>query len=117
MCARSVIRLLVASLLIGVASGCFVNDEMNKASALIKGPGAAAPGAAAPGSANAAAAKPGAGATAAAKPAAPAGKSWWETARSLTSEESDESITRCELAGRAEFMLRDDCLSRGGVPK
>ena len=117
MCVRSVVCLLVASLLLGVASGCFVNDEMNKSSALIKGPGAAAPGAAAPGSANAAVAKPSAGATAAAKPASPAGKSWWETARSLTSEESDESIARCELAGRTEFMLRDDCLARGGAPK
>ncbi len=110
-------RLLVASLLLGAATGCFVGDEIDKASALAKVPGAAAPAAAKPGSAEAAAAKPAAGATAAAKPATPAGKSWWATARSLTSEESDEGITRCELAGRAEFMLRDDCLARGGVPK
>jgi hypothetical protein len=117
MCARSLVRLLIASLLLGAATGCFVGDEIDKAAALNTGSGAAAPAAAKPGSEKAAAAKPGAGATAAAKPAAPGGKSWWETARSLTSEESDEAITRCEVAGRTEFMLRDDCLARGGVPK
>jgi hypothetical protein len=106
--------LLIASLLLGAATGCFVGEEIDKAAALNNGSGAVAPAAAKPGSEKAAAAKPGAGATAAANPA---GKSWWETARSLTSEESDEAITRCELAGRSEFMLRDDCLARGGVPK
>jgi hypothetical protein len=116
-------RSLLVALLLGAATGCFVFDELDKASALANGPGdggrkdATAPGAAKPGSAKAAAAKPAAGATAAAKPAAPAGKSWWETARSLSSEESSEGISRCKLAGRAEFMLRDDCLARGGVPK
>lgn len=114
MCARSLARLLIASLLLGAATGCFVADEIDKAAALDNGPGAGAPRAAKAGSPKAAAAKPGTGATAAANPA---GKSWWETARSLTSEESDEAIARCELAGRSEFMLRDDCLARGGVPK
>jgi hypothetical protein len=112
--------MLIASLLLGAATGCFVGDEIDKASALNNGPGAGgpkaptAPGAAPTASARPATAKPG---TAAAKPAAPAGKTWWETARSLTSEESDEAIARCELAGRAEFMLRDDCLARGGTPQ
>jgi hypothetical protein len=116
-------RSLLVALLLGAATGCFVVDEIDKASALDNGPGdrgrkdATAPGAAKSASAKPAPTKPGAGATAAAKPAAPGGKSWWETARSLSSEESDEGISRCELAGRAEFMLRDDCLARGGVPK
>jgi hypothetical protein len=116
-------RSLLVALLLGAVTGCFVIDEIDKASALDNGPGdrgrkdATAPGAAKSASAKPAPTKPGAGATAAAKPAAPAGKSWWETARSLTSEESSEGISRCELAGRAEFMLRDDCLARGGVPK
>ncbi len=111
--ARSLAHLLTASLLLGAATGCFVADEIDKAAALDNGPGAGAPRAAKAGSPKAAAAKPGTGATA----AAPAGRSWWETARALTSEESDEAIARCELAGRSEFMLRDDCLARGGVPK
>jgi len=115
--AGSIRRSLLVALLLGAATGCFVGDEIDKASALANVPGAAAPAAAKPGSAKAAAETPAAGATAAAKPAAPAGKNWWATARSLTSEESSEGITRCERAGRAEFMLRDDCLARGGVPK
>lgn len=110
-------RFLLVALLLSAATGCFVGDEIDKAGALANVPGAAAPATAKPGSAGAAAAKPAAGATAAAKPAAPAGKNWWATAHSLTSEESGEGISRCELAGRAEFMLRDDCLARGGVPK
>jgi hypothetical protein len=118
MFARRSVQSLIASLLLGAATGCFVGDEIDKAGALNNGPGAGGRNdATAPGAAKAASAKPAAGATAAAKPAAPGGKSWWETARSLTSEESDEAITRCELAGHAEFMLRDDCLARGGVPK
>jgi hypothetical protein len=109
--------LLIASLLLGAATGCFVFDEVDKAAAINNGPGDNAPRPAKPGSESAAAAKPAAGATAAAKPSAPAGKSWWESARSLTSEDSDAGITRCELGGRTEFMLRDDCLARGGVAK
>lgn len=107
MCARSVVQALITSLLLGAATGCFVGNELDKAAALNNGPGDAAPRVEKPGSAQAAAPKP----------AAPAGKSWWETARSLTSEASDAGIARCELAGRTEFMLRDDCLARGGAPK
>lgn len=116
-------RSLLVALLLGAVTGCFVVDEIDKAAALDNGPGdrgrkdATAPGAEKSAAAKPAPTRPGAGATAAAKPAAPGGKSWWETARSLTSEESSEGISRCELAGRAEFMLRDDCLARGGVPK
>jgi len=120
---RCVLRSLFVAGLLGAATGCFVGDEIDKASALNNGYSpavgkpAAAPGVAKPGAAKPAAAKPGAGATAAAQPAAPSAKSWWQTARTLGSEESDEGITRCELSSRVEFMLRDDCLARGGVPK
>jgi hypothetical protein len=114
--------MLVAGLLLA-APGCFVFDEIDKAGALDNSfvSGGAKP-AAAPGGANAAAgksaaAKPGAGANAAATPAAPTEKGWWQTARTLGSEDSDAGITRCELSGRTEFMLRDDCLARGGAPK
>jgi phage-related minor tail protein len=123
MWAGSICRSLLVAGLLGAATGCFVFDEIDKSSALIKGPAAggdkaaAAPGAVKGGAAKSAAAKPGADATTAAKPAAPSEKGWWQTARTLGSEQSEEGITRCELAGRAEFMLRDDCLARGGVPK
>lgn len=120
---RCVLRSLLVALLLGAATGCFVGDEIDKASALTKGPAAggekaaAAPGAEKGGAAKSAAAKPGADAPNAAKPAAASAKGWWQTARTLGSDESDAGITRCELSGRSEFMLRDDCLARGGVPK
>lgn len=114
-----ILRSLLVGLMLVATSGCFVFDEMDKSSDMIKGPSAkeapsagGAKVAATPGTA-----KPGDAAKAAGAPAAPSAKSWWQTARSLGSEESDAGITRCELKGRAEFMQRDDCLSRGGVPK
>jgi hypothetical protein len=120
---RCVLQSLFVAGLLGAATGCFVFDEIDKSSSLIKGPAAggdkaaAAPGAEKGGAAKSAAAKPGASPTPAPNPAAPNAKGWWQTARTLGSEQSDEGITRCELSGRTEFMLRDDCLARGGVPK
>ena len=110
--ALPILRSLFVAGLLGVATGCFALDELDKASALSKGPGAGKAGAAA-----SAAAKPGASATTAAQPAAPSAKSWWQTARTLSSDHSDEGITRCELSGHSEFMLRDDCTARGGHVK
>lgn len=108
------LRSLLLAGLLGAVTGCFVFDEIDSASALSKGPaaGAGKSGAAAP-----AAAKPGAGAATGAQPAAPNEKGWWQTARTLGSDDSNAEITRCELAGRSEFMLRDDCVARGGHPK
>ena len=48
MCARSLVRLLIASLLLGAATGCFVGEEIDKAAALNNGSGAVAPAAAKP---------------------------------------------------------------------
>lgn len=121
--ALPILRSLFAAGLLGAATGCFAMDELDKASALSNGPAAggnkaaAAPDAKKGAAATPAAAKPGAGGTSAAQPAAPNAKSWWQTARTLGSDESDAEITRCELSGRSEFMLRDDCLARGGHPK
>ncbi len=49
--------------------------------------------------------------------AKPSGPSWWSTARTIGPELQDETITTCALAGRTEFMRRDDCLARGGRPQ
>jgi hypothetical protein len=108
--------LLIASLLLGAATGCFVGEEIDKAAALNNGSGAVAPAAAKPGSEKAAAAKPGAGATAATKPAAPAGKSWWETARSLTTEESDEA-SRAANSRAAASSCCATTASRAAAPR
>jgi len=102
-------------LVLGVvlASGCFVGSELDNARKLSEGPTK-------PGDAAAAASKPAAAGgtpkqTAAAKPAAPSGASWWQTARSLGSEESTSDIVACKLESKTEFMTRDDCLARGGA--
>ena len=122
MCAGWVVRSLIASLLLVAATGCFVFDEIDNAGTFK--PAGAAPGAKvvakSAGAAEPAAATPKAGAVPAnpgAKPAAPSGDAWWKSASSLTSEESDGSITRCAVSGRTEFMKRDDCLARGGKPQ
>lgn len=105
------VHALVATLFALAATGCFVFDEIDNAGTFEK-PGAKA------GAKAAAAPKPGsAPANAAAKPAAPSGDAWWKTASSLTSEAGDDSITSCAIDGRTEFTKRDECISRGGVPK
>ena len=114
---RSVLRSLLVVGLLAVAQGCFVFDEIDKASELSNGPSEAAPAAAKAGAAKPAPAKAESAPSGAASAAAPSAKSWWQTARTLGSEESQEGISRCELSGRTEFMLRDDCLARGGAPK
>lgn len=98
---------LVALLLLAAAPGCFLN-EIDKSMENYAGPSKQAKPA--PGAPEA---PPAAGAA----PAKPAGPSWWETARTLGSEPMDESIAGCQLGGRIEFMLRDDCLARGGQPQ
>lgn len=87
-------------------TGCFL-DEIDKSMANYPGGSAAAKKEPDP---------PAAAASTGAKKA-PDGPSWWATARTLGSEPSDESIASCNLAGRTEFMRRDDCLSRGGRPQ
>ena len=42
-------------------------------------------------------------------------ESWGQT-KSLSPGELDESIVRCNVAGKAQFMSKDECMSRGGRP-
>lgn len=106
------LRAVAIALVATLSAGCFVGDEIDKAAALSQGnPGPAKK----PPAAGAAEEKP--KQVASAKAAAPAGKSWWETARSLTSEDSESDIVGCAVSGRTEFMTRDDCLARGGAPQ
>jgi hypothetical protein len=52
------------------------------------------------------------------KPPGPQGASWWAKASSLSSEESTAHIVGCRTqGGKTDFMTRDDCLARGGVPQ
>jgi hypothetical protein len=102
-------RSLFVSLLALAATGCFVFDEIDNAGTFK--PAAPAAKVAAKSADTADPAKAGA------KPAAPSGDAWWKTASSVTSEEGDDSITRCAVSGRTEFTRRDDCLARGGTPQ
>jgi len=115
--------LLVALLLAGLAAapGCFV-DEIDKGMEVYEraGPGAARKvkeREAAAKRAQAEAAKPGK----AGKPGKPEEKlsiaQYWQKARTLGSEPKNESIVGCTLDGRVEYMVRDDCLARGGEPR
>ena len=111
------VRALAVGLVAALSAGCFVGDEIDKASALSQGgPGPAKKPPAAAGDE-----KPKQVASASASTKANAGgppaKSWWETARSLTSEESTSDIVGCAVSGRNEFMTREDCLARGGAPQ
>jgi len=102
---------IVALLLIAsAASGCFLN-EIDKSVNANKSKAQAVAGTAK--QADDAAPKQVASAKDA-KAAAPAGPSWWQTATTLGSEESNLDAVACKLGGRTEFMTRDDCLSRGG---
>jgi hypothetical protein len=92
--------------------GCFVGEidkSMKEYDQTRAAPGPApAPGAAA---------KSPAPGTPPGQPATPSGPSWWQTAKTLGSDPIDEDIAGCALGGRIEFMLRDDCLARGGRPQ
>ncbi|MCP5067949.1 MAG: hypothetical protein GY946_15415 [bacterium] len=41
-------------------------------------------------------------------------REWWNEARTLGSTQKDESIARCRLDGRDQFMRIDECQARGG---
>jgi hypothetical protein len=113
---RSVVCLFAAVL--AAAPGCFVGDELNKSAALAEGGAKAAEAAAGKPAGKPAAAATTASAADAKKPAAPSGPSWWETAVSLSSEENTATdIVACKLGSKLEFMQKDDCLTRGGVPE
>lgn len=119
---RTLARLVAATLMSIALSGCFVLDEMDKAKAIDMSaaagnapkPGAKPGEKPAAGAASAPAGKKTASAAAAKEPA-PQGKSWWETAKTLGSEESTAEIVGCKLGRGTEFMQKDDCLARGGV--
>jgi hypothetical protein len=115
-------------LLVLLAIGCFAMDEIDKgmesydknrgATQDTVNSGRAArgePPVPTPGQPPAAGEAP--AASAADSPVGPTGAAWWAKARTLGSEPGNEEIAGCQLGGRLEFMLRDDCLARGGTPQ
>lgn len=123
---RSAARFLIVAVALIAASGCFVGEEIDNASGMLGKDKSHQPPPAKAGAATADASKPGAkpgaqggSAVAAAgdagKGVVATGKEWWAKATTLGSEESNADISGCKLGGRIEFMLRDDCLARGGT--
>jgi hypothetical protein len=113
---RASARLVATALVACAMSGCFIN-EIDKSVENAKSPGQKAAEAAAKGpAASGDAAAPKQTASADKKPAAPQGAAWWQSAKSLGSEESTTDIVACKTkSGKTDFMARDDCLARGGV--
>jgi hypothetical protein len=110
---RASVRLLATALVACAASGCFINeiDKAVEANQFMGPKGAEAPAGAPAGAEPKTEPKK----VAAAKPEGPKGASWWKTASSLTSEDSQADIVACKLKKGVDFMTRDDCLARGGV--
>ena len=52
---------------------------------------------------------------AAAASAKDAAANWWANATTLTPDERDPDLVRCQLPGRVEFMRKHDCLMRSGL--
>lgn len=113
---RAMAMVLCGAAIVGLASGCFVMDELDQSSKEAsryshgneRNPAKAAP-----------AATSASTSTASAAPAAPApnaAANWWKKARSLGPETTDATIGRCDFHGRIEFAREADCRSRGGRP-
>jgi hypothetical protein len=44
-------------------------------------------------------------------------REWWDEATSLSPTAVDAEIVNCDIHGGSQFMSKDDCLIRGGLPK
>ena len=107
-------RLLVTILVSGLSLGCFVLDELDAGLEMMDNPHFG----------NAPAKKevepqpdrtrPEQESPSPSAVAARLAKWWKEEARTLGSEEVDEDLVRCTLAGATQFMRRSNCLARGG---
>jgi hypothetical protein len=96
------LRLAALSGAAALATGCFVFDELDAGRRKMDGPAAAS--------------NPAAGRGEDTEPSRPSGgpSTWWQNARSLSSEAMSADVTRCELPGGSQFMRADDCRARGG---
>jgi hypothetical protein len=119
------VRLAAALLLAALSLGCPMVEELNKSSAEMdkysptarkqaaEKKKAAAEVAQGGGTSGSGSAKSKAGdAVASAKDAA---KNWWANATTLTPDERDPDLVRCQLPGGVEFMRKHDCLMRSGI--
>jgi hypothetical protein len=104
-----VLRRFCIALLAIALSGCWVLDELSEGSKKMD---------------RYTKAKPGAEESSDAPAAAPGGKrqrlndyfASQKNPKTFTSGTVSEEITRCKLKGDTQFMKKDECISRGGVP-
>ncbi len=95
-------RAILASLAACLLCGCFVMDELDAADAQL---GKATPKETESGATGAQTAQAGEGEEK---------ESWWDKARTISSEEVSSEIVGCDLPGGRQFMKREDCQVRGG---
>jgi hypothetical protein len=102
---RPPLQLFILALFVCLSTACMVMDELDAANAKIPSSGkaaATAPESSTPPQPNALVEQ---------------SKQWWARATSLLPSEIDSSIVNCRVGQSAQFMSKDDCLSRGGVPQ
>ena len=97
------------SLFLTISSGCIVLDEMDAAAAKMPTKKAKVSTAAAAPTASTGAQQE--------NPMLEQSKKWWNEATSLAPTGIDSSIVTCRIGQSTQFMSKDDCLTRGGVPK
>jgi len=107
-------RILFISLLLGLfaSTGCMVLDEVDAANAKMKSL-SKKQDKADDGSAESMASK----AVKTKNELLQQSKEWWNEATSLSPTAVDSSIVSCRVQGETQFMSKDDCLVRGGVPQ
>ncbi|MAE95869.1 MAG: hypothetical protein CL910_14525 [Deltaproteobacteria bacterium] len=109
---RTGVLVLLCALLAFPAGGCFVADELDSGAKEMERYSGKAPEEPEP------ATEPGRRATSKKdwkKNLPKFVREWWMKARTLASEPVDESIVRCRLGGRDQFMDVDQCQARGGT--
>ena len=106
---RQLLRLLSLTLFLAHANGCMVLDELDSAAAKM-------PSHPEKESKVAAATTASAG-TQQENPMLEQSKRWWKQATSLAPTGIDSSIVKCRIQQSTQFMSKDDCLIRGGVPQ
>jgi hypothetical protein len=97
------------SLFVTISSGCIVLDEIDAAAAKMPTKKAKVSTAAATPTASTGAQQE--------NPILEQSKKWWKEATSLGPSGIDSSIVTCRIGQSTQFMSKDDCLTRGGVPR
>jgi hypothetical protein len=111
----AVLRTLAVVLAMSLSPGCFVLEELDNAQEMMENPSFGKPAKKQP--SRSATPSSDSGASAALSAVKKRLDDWWGKARTLTSEEIDDDLVRCDLPEGTRFMNRNGCLHEGGVPR